>query len=160
MTSTIAIIQNCAIYLDTTHNERVLFLADADIDCDGGSNPFHDPYWQSDTSYHHEGKAIDAETVPYVVVPLVIIREARGAVLGCLARATNVRTGQQSWAIVADVGPQRKIGEVSPALAKRIGVNPDPIIGGEEEHIIQYEIWPGMRATIDGVKYELQPWKR
>jgi hypothetical protein len=136
---------------------RVYFMADADIDCDGGSNPHHDPCWQPDTTLHHRGRPIDSETVPGIVVPPAILRGVKGVVLGCRARATNTRTGQSADAVVFDQGPTRKTGELSPALAKLIGINPNPNTGGEDAPVVLYELWPGEAAVVNGVTYALQP---
>lgn len=136
---------------------RVHFLADADIDCDGGSNPFHDPYWQADTTLHYQGKPIDAERVPYMVVPPVVVKRTRGRVLGCQGKATNTLNGRTVMLVVADVGPMRKVGELSPAAAKALGINPHPISGGEERFVILYELWPDKPAVVQGTVYNLQP---
>lgn len=150
-------IQGCEIIEES--DLRVHFVADADIDCDGGSNPFRDPCWQPDTTLHHGGKAIDAEAVPFIVVPPVIVKKTLGAVMGCRARATNTLTGACVDCVVADIGPTRKIGELSPAAAKAIGINANPVSGGEESRIILYELWPGTPATVRGVTYSLQPFR-
>jgi len=47
----------------------LLYIAGATIDCDGSDNRHNDPCWQAETSLRHGGKSIDAESVPYVVVP-------------------------------------------------------------------------------------------
>jgi hypothetical protein len=135
---------------------RVHFMGDADIDCDGGSNPKHDPCWQGDTTLHHDGNPIDAESVPFIVVPPIIISSVLGVVLGCLAQVTNTRNGKSVLAVVADVGPSKKLGEISPACAKAIGVDADPNVGGEESPVISYELWPGKAAEVNGVLYSLQ----
>lgn len=137
-------------------NGRVHFMGDADIDCDGGSNPHHDPCWQPDTTLHLNGKPIDAETVPFIVVPPLIIKGVLGIVMGCLAQVTNTRNGKSCMAVVADSGPSKKIGEISPACAKAIGVDPNPNTGGEEKPVIFYELWPGKEAVINGITYPLQ----
>ncbi|MEI6598301.1 MAG: hypothetical protein WCL22_04590, partial [bacterium] len=89
---------------------RVHFLGDFDVDCDGGSNPHHDPCWQPDTTLHLNGKPIDAETVPFIVVPPVIVKSVIGIVMGCLAQVTNTRNGKSVLAVVADLGPSKKVG--------------------------------------------------
>lgn len=150
----LGIIQGCEIKEDT--DGRVEVVADADIDCDGGSNPHHDPCWQPDTLLHLHGHAIDAESVPYIVVPPLIVRETRGTVMGSQARVTHLENGRTCMAVVADLGPSRKIGELSPAAARLLGINPNPNTGGEERHIIRYELWPGLPAVVDGITYTLQ----
>lgn len=153
----IGTIEGCDI-LRTDLPETVVFVAKAAIDCDGGNNPEHDPCWRADTTLHHNDHAIDAETVPYVVTPPLIIAKTHGIVLGCKARVTNTRTGQSAVAVVADIGPRRKLGEISPALARLIGVNPNPNHGGEDSHVIRYEFFPGVPAVVNGVTYGLRAW--
>lgn len=155
----IATIQGAAINLDIVDGlEVVSFLADMDIDCDGtGGNPYHDPYFQPDTRLHYNGKALHAETVPYVVVPPVVLSKTKGRVLGSLCEVLNIKSGQRAVAVVGDSGPKRKIGEGSPALASLIGLDPNPNYGGTEKHIILYKIHVGVPAVINGVTYALQP---
>lgn len=148
-------IQNCEIIEDDTG--RVFFTADADVDCDGlGSNPHHDPYFQNDTFLHHNGHALTAEVTPFVVVPPLIVRGTKGVVMGCRAKVTNTRNGKWTWAVVADLGPSRKIGELSVEAAERLGLSGNPNTGGTGEHVILYELWPGVEATVDGITYQLQ----
>jgi hypothetical protein len=152
------IIQDCQI-IETT-DRRVVFIADADIDCDGsGGNPDNDPYFQADTTLHYKGKALNAYEVPFVVVPPVVVKRTMGIVMGCHAFVTNLTTGKVTSAVVGDVGPSKKIGEISPACAEAIGVDPNPNTGGEAGFVVGYEILPGVAAGVNGVIYDLQPWK-
>jgi len=73
---------------------RVIYVAKAAIDSDGSDNRHHDPCWQADTSLHHENKPIDAESVPYVVVPPLILKGVIPIVLGCKAIITNLLNAQ------------------------------------------------------------------
>jgi len=55
-------------------NGAVFWKGDMDIDCDGLStskcNSSTDPWYQNDTAFHQSnGKPLNAETLPYVVVP-------------------------------------------------------------------------------------------
>lgn len=134
----------------------VQYLAKAAIDCDGSDNRHNDPCWQQDTSLTLKGKPIDAESVPYIVVPPSIIKGVKEVVLGSMAVVTNTKTGQSTQAVVADVGPRRKIGELSCECARRIGLNGNPNFGGTDHKIIRYEIYVGIAAKIDGVQYSLK----
>jgi len=152
---TLTIIQDRPVNL---HGDGHLsFIADADIDCDGGANPQHDPCWQRDTTLHHHGHPVDAERVPFIVVPPSIVRAVAPVVMGCQAKITNTLNGQSCLAVVADTGPAKKLGELSPAAARRLGINPNPNTGGESRPVILYELWPGQPATVDGESYQLQP---
>lgn len=105
----------------------------------------------STTWYRHRDKAaddpaayVDSETVPYIVVPPLIIQHTVGAVRGCKARVSL--NGLAVNCVVADKGPRTKIGEISIAAARAIGVNPSPRTGGTNAPEILYELWPGVPA--------------
>jgi hypothetical protein len=143
---------------------RIFFIADADIDADGVGddgfphNPDHDPYYQTDTTYHFQGRAINPYRVPGIVVPPSIARLVKPIVLGCKARLTYRRTGLSCLCIVHDLGPTFKLGECTPEAAKRVGIPPSPVNGGEDSYDeVIYEIWPGETVVIDNVAYPLQP---
>ena len=94
---------------------------------------------------------VDAETVPYIVVPPMIYQRTVGVVRGCKARLTR---GERSVdCVVADLGPRTKIGELSIAAARAVGLNPSPRHGGTETPELFYELWPDIAAP----GYELQP---
>ncbi len=139
---------------------RLFFIADADIDNDGsGGNPEGDPYHQDDTTYHYQGKALNAYEVPFIVVPSSIIKAVPGIVLGCKARMTYIKTGLSTDCIVGDVGPSKKLGECSPCAASRVHMNASAISGGEDSYNgVCYDLWPGQQVTIDGITYPLQPY--
>jgi hypothetical protein len=71
-------------------------------------------------------KHVDSATVPFIVVPPLIIRGVAGVVLGCRCVVTNTRTGQSVEAVVADTGPSDHLGEISIACAQAIGVRIGP----------------------------------
>jgi hypothetical protein len=150
-------IEGCDIRLEqsATGQERAWWTAKAAIDCDGGSNPHHDPCWQPDTTLRFNGRSIDADVVPFIVVPPLIIQRTRGIVMGCKARASY--RGRSVDCVVADIGPRRKIGELSPAAAQAIGLDPNPNHGGTDSHEVTYEIFPSVPATVNGTTYKLQP---
>jgi hypothetical protein len=62
---------------------------------------------------------LDAERVPYVAAPPELL-SAAGAAMGDLCFVTY--NGAQSWAVLGEVGPRRKIGEGSIALAVALGI--------------------------------------
>lgn len=112
----------------------------------------------SKTWYKHPGISaddpsayVDSETVPYVVVPPLIVKETVGVVRGCQARVTY--NGKSVDCVVADKGPSARIGEISIAAARALGINHSPKHGGLEDKVVDYEMWPGTAA--DG--YFLQP---
>jgi hypothetical protein len=112
----------------------------------------------STTWYRHPGKAagdpaayVDAETVPYIVVPPIIVQETAGVVRGCRARITY--KGNTVDCVVADRGPSNKIGELSIAAARSVGIPSSPRSGGTSLPEVHYELWPGVPAP----GYVLQP---
>lgn len=140
-------------------NGTVTFTSDADIDTDG-SGPLHgDPYAQPDTTLHWGGMALNADVDKYIVVPPIIITSVKGIVMGCKAHVLNLENGKETFAVVGDRGPRKKLGEISVACAKAIGIPWSPISGGTDDHIIKYTIWPGVPAEVDGKKYNLQPYR-
>lgn len=146
--------------LTATPGERVFFVGDMDIDCDGsGGNPAQDPYFQPDTSYHVDGKALNAYEVRFVVVPPIVLQATKGIVLGCRCIVTHLINRRSVEAVVGDIGPKDKDGEGSPALASALGLNPNPNNGGTDELIIAYEIFPGVPAMVDGKVFRLQPYR-
>ncbi len=103
----------------------------------------------SKTWYRHPDKAandpsayVDSETVPYIVVPPIIIQNTAGIVRGCKARVSF--GGRSVDGVVADKGPRNKIGELSIAAARAIGIPESPRRGGTDEPVIAYELWPGI----------------
>lgn len=112
------------------------------------------------TAYRYPGetdplkKWVDAETVPYVVVPPLIIRGVRGIVLGCKALVTY--KGKCVQGVVADIGPRTKCGEVSIAMARELGIPSSPRTGGIDTPDVEYEIYPGVPAVVNGEAFELQ----
>lgn len=152
----IATIEGCDVMADDT---QAVWTAKAAIDSDGSDNRHGDPCWQPQTTLSHNGKPIDAEAVPYIVVPPAIVRGVRGVVMGCRAVVTNLANGKSCEAVVADIGPKLKLGELSCECARRIGLDGNPNHGGTSRKIVQYRIFPGVPAEVDGVKYHLQPSK-
>ena len=103
------------------------------------------------TWYRHPGTRaddpaayVDAETVPYIVVPPLIVQATAGIVRGCRARVT--RGAKSVECVVADRGPKNRIGELSIAAARAIGIPSSPRNGGTEKPEIFYELWPGTAA--------------
>ena len=112
----------------------------------------------SKTWYRHRNRReddpaayVDSETVPYIVVPPLIVARTAGVVRGCRARATF--RGRSVEGVVADRGPASKTGEISIAMARALGIPPSPRNGGRGTPDILYELWPGQAAP----GFELQP---
>jgi hypothetical protein len=90
---------------------------------------------------------VDSLDVPYVALPPVLMERfgmKGGARIGDICLVVNNRTGEQVFAVFADVGPANHLGEGSIELAKRLGIeNTSPINGGAPAGTITYIIFPG-----------------
>lgn len=123
------------------------------IDCDGQRtakcNESTDPSWQNQTAWpQSDGRALNAETLPYIVVPGVTstwsYRDA-GITGGTVAAV--VYNQRLAYAVVGDVGPDDQVGEGSYALAQKLGINPDPRTGGVSGKVVDYILFPGVNAS-------------
>lgn len=94
-----------------------------------------------------------SELIPYIVVPPVIVSETDGVVRGCLCRAHY--RGIIIEAMMGDVGPRNKLGEISIAAARLLGLDGNPRSGGIEKKAIMYEVFPGTKFTHKGITYPL-----
>ncbi len=152
------------VLTDTNDSRGIPLVQDKDDPCLGA--------YISTTSLHlldKEGKRlpnsspfkyVDSATVPFVVVPPIIIQEAGGIVLGCRCVVTNTASGQKTEAVVADVGPRNRLGEMSVACARALGLplgGAHPANGGGmDAPAIHYQLFPGTAAVVNGVTYPLQ----
>ena len=143
--------------VDPAGQEIISYRGKAAIDDDGSMNIWHDPCWQPETSLKQDGKDIDAEKVPYIAVPPAILHGCKGIVLGCLCMVINTLKSSTCLGVTAEIGPHEKLGEMSPEMARRLGLNPSATSGGTAAHIIKYVLWPGKPAVVDGITYQLQP---
>jgi hypothetical protein len=137
--------------------DRLTFLSCAMIDGDGAGPSHGDPDFQDDTTLHFEGKPLNADSDSFIVLPPQLICAVEGIVLGCKATVLNATNGMQTDAVVGDVGPTDKLGEISIACAAAIGVPSSPTTGGVARRVIRYAIWPGVPAVVNGRTYALQP---
>jgi hypothetical protein len=100
-------------------------------------------------------RAVDAWSVPYVVVNPHVQRNAAGVILGCLATVSY--QGRSIEAVVADVGPSGRIGEISVAAAKALGIADSPLSGGVSKFLVSYMLYPNKGAAVlNGITYPLQ----
>ncbi|MEV5955048.1 glycoside hydrolase family 75 protein [Streptomyces sp. NPDC051987] len=117
-------------------SQAVFWKADLDVDCDGRPtahcNRRADPAFSAATAYQDSGgRQLDAEELPYVVVPGPSGRWnhwASGVRGGAVAAV--IYQDRVQYAVVGDTGPRDIIGEASYATAKALGMNPDPRTGG------------------------------
>lgn len=119
-----------------------------------GTIPTKTSYRWSNRSSVDPAAYVDAETVPYVVISPLIRQRSRGIVLGCRALVTY--DGLQVDAVVADIGPRFKIGEMSIACARALRIPSSPRTGGLETNDVKYELFPNEPAVVNGITYELK----
>lgn len=119
----------------------VFWKADLDIDCDGLltdiCNANTDPWFQPDTTAHTSaGQPLDASTLPFVVIPgesSVFHYSDYGITVGSVVAVVYDDTVQ--YGVVGDTGPPNIIGEGSYALARNLGIDPDPDTGGVDSGV-------------------------
>jgi hypothetical protein len=121
------------------------------LDTDNQPKVFPGGVIASTTWYRDPAKAtsdpaayVDAETIAYVVVPPIVVQATRGIVRGCRARVTF--GGKSVDCVVADLGPAGKVGELSIAAARAVGIPESPRNGGVSDASVLYELWPGVAA--------------
>jgi hypothetical protein len=146
---TLDIIEDCVIDLEVDSNtgqETVTYTAGAMIDDDGSGSAHGDPDEEPDTSLHHaDGTALNADLESYIVVPPAIIAGTKGIVLGCAATVTYNGIAVES--VAGDIGPHRKLGEMSICCANSLGIPSSPTTGGISDKTVTYVLTPGIAAS-------------
>lgn len=145
-------IEHCIVY--EYDDGRLMYVAKGRIDDDGKGQAHGDKFHQKETSLKPD---LDADTECYIVVPPQVQLATKDIVLGCQALVKYRRTGLEVKAVVGDIGPRNRLGEISIACARAVGINPDPNVGGEDTNLVEYHIWPGVPAVANGKTYVLQP---
>jgi len=125
------------------NTEHGLYMrAKFDVDADGSPNVRKlDPHdGQAKTSLRyagHDAKSVNAEEVPYVVLPKGQYK-GHGVQVGDMALVRNKDNGKMAVAVFGDVGPGHKRGEGSMALARDLGLDSSPRHGGTQQKNIEY----------------------
>ena len=134
-----------------------MWFGDMDNDVDGS------PYWSDDksgqagTRWLYQGKPMNGDIIPFIVVPPQIIKVTPEIVGGCIG--TVEYKGIVVPVVVGDSGPSNKIGEGSPATIRALGL---PALrngnGGLDTQEILYRIWPGVpaRLVINDITYQFE----
>ena len=92
---------------------------------------------------------VNSEVIPYYVLPQSVIDDYNMKV-GDMGYVYNQRTKKGNFAILADIGPEGKLGEGSIALARSIGfTNVSPRNGGTEAAEVVYIAFPNSGAGED-----------
>lgn len=135
----------------------IMWFGDADNDVDGSPYWHKDEYGQPTTRWTYQGRPINGDKIPFIVVPPQIIK-VTPEIVGCCVGTAEYR-GQVEPCVVGDSGPTSKTGEMSPALLRRFGLPaPQNGNGGLDTQEILYRIWPGVaaRLEIDGQIYQFE----
>ncbi len=128
------------------------------------SKPYVDSegFCVSMTSYWREGyekidrrRWVDAEAIPYMVLPGSIRQACKGVVLGCRARTTRTTDGKFVDGVYADSSGSN-IGECSVFAAKVFGEQWSAS-NGDERRIYSYEFFPDQAALVNGEQFRLIP---
>ncbi len=131
----------------------VFWQADMDIDCDGKTTPqcnsTTDPAYQNQTAAtDSQGNPLDAANFPYVVIPGNGTRfnyTNAGLKMGSVVAV--IYGGKIEYGILGDTGPVNIIGEASYAMAKSLGIDPDPKVGGVDKGVT-YIAFTGTTAVV------------
>ncbi|MFI1249709.1 glycoside hydrolase family 75 protein [Streptomyces anulatus] len=121
--------------------DAVFWKADMDIDCDGrrtrACNRKTDPYFLPETAFQSSrGEPLDSAVLPHVVVPgpgKVWDHRKSGLTGGSVVAV--VYRDRVRYGVIGDTGPTGIIGEASYAMAKALGIDPDPSTGGAESGV-------------------------
>lgn len=131
----------------------VWWTSDMDIDCDGKQttqcNKQTDAAYQNQTAAtDSKGDPLDAAALPYVVIPGTSARfsyPSAGLKMGSVVAV--LYNGKLEFGILGDVGPSNIIGEASYAMAKNLGIDPDPSTGGVDNGVT-YIAFTGTTAVV------------
>lgn len=118
-------------------------------------------FYVSSTAYTRKGfklsdprAYLDGTKIRFIVIEGYIRKRAKGIVLGCKAKITRMKTKKTAFAMVGDIGPLEKFGEISPALAIALGYEVKPR-GAGIDNDLQYEIFPDTPGDQDGETFRL-----
>ncbi len=135
----------------------VYWTADMDIDCDGRRteecNSSTDPSYQGQTATTDSmGRYLDAAALPFVVVPARSWRwNYRTSDLRFGSVVAVIFEDRVEYGVIGDSGPQAIIGEASYAMAERLGIDPNPRIGGTADPVT-YIAFTGDVAVVDTIE--------
>jgi hypothetical protein len=112
------------------------------IDADGAGDAWKgDPDGQPETSLTDAaGRSLDPTRTPYFVLPEGFAGRHPPLRLGDIAAVRH--EGRLAFAIFGDEGPRGLLGEGSIALARALGIDPDPVRGGTDGGV-EYTVFPG-----------------
>jgi len=101
--------------------EIVFWLSNMDVDCDGSGNCSNDKDHQPSTTFEFNSKALNAQTVPYVVVnqsPKFNFINTGLKGLGLVAIVCGTNMDKLIYGCVGDTNPLNQIGEAAISVAQ------------------------------------------
>lgn len=139
------------------------FKGPSAICADGAPKAIAGDTYQPTTSFQFtDGSQINADEVPYVVLPQTKNSKGKwaspdrvpgnpfhdaGVKRGDYVKITNPANGKSVYAIYGENGPSGQVGEISMAAARALGINDSPISGGfttmTDSQYLSYEFYPG-----------------
>lgn len=131
----------------------VFWRADLDIDCDGRPSEVCNrrrdrTFLPRTAATDSAGRYLDAAALPYVVVPGPSTRfDYRQAGLALGSVVAVVHAGRIAYGVIGDTGPADVIGEASYAMARALGIDPDPATGGTSGPVT-YIAFTGPSAVV------------
>jgi hypothetical protein len=144
-------------------NSHILIIANGDTDADGAPDAkIIDEYGSLETSlgkpkWKGSGEYVNARTIPYFVLPQNWETTTGIPIgLGDLAKVTF--KGKSVYALLADIGPEGLIGELSIAAIEALGGSPwnadkTKIISGLP-HGVSYEVIPQSAKLNSTISFE------
>jgi hypothetical protein len=107
---------------------------------------------------HDPRKYVDAEKIPYFVLPQALM-QITGTQKGDFGYVYNRKTKRGTFAIFADVGGEDKLGEGSLYLARQLGINANPRVGGQSSGVV-FMVFPfsgnKQPRTLTEIKTEVE----
>jgi hypothetical protein len=138
-------------------NGAYFYTSGMNVDCDGKTttqcNINADPDYQNQTSaVDSTGHPLDAANLPYVVLPIpstIFSFGAHGVKLGQIIAV--IYNGKLNYGVYGDSGPSADIGEASYAMAKSLGIDPNPSTGGTSGPVT-YIVFTGSSAVASPIE--------
>jgi hypothetical protein len=131
------------------------YVSSMTIDADGAGDAWRgDPTGQPETSLRYaDERSLDPTATAYIVLPLGFEARHAGVRLGDVAAVRY--EGKTAFAIWGDEGPDDQVGEGSIALARALGIDPDPVRGGTDDGV-EYTVFPrsGDGAPLERAEVE------
>jgi hypothetical protein len=106
------------------------------------------PIQNATSATDSNGNPLDAAALPFVVIPLPSTRfdyTQHGIQLGQVIAA--IYDDKVEYGVFGDQGPTSIIGEASYAMAKRLGIDPDPSTGGVGSGVT-YIVFTGPEGVV------------